>query len=271
MDSYNSLVFTSLSANEYRAAIVTEDFLTGAPMNVSEWINPYTRPDPTPAWNMLQKNVSNYEKISNEECIKTYSEAFQGSRRNVVLVSSDKNDTNSVLWIDSVGENTLTYYDWGFWICSTGADSPTSACNPAPILADAASWVVFDHPIQYCMTEVTPNICSLQFSFDIMIVVLICNAIKVLCMLFILYFFEAEHLLTAVGDVIASFMQQEDPNTVSMCLADKRHLARFWNQNNLAKPYNQVPGRWWRASSIKRWLAFTSLWVPPSYRNITRC
>lgn len=118
---YNSVVFVSLSGNDYYFAIVTEDFLSGAPFNLtaSNWvpflINPVVGPvndtfgpdleqqisqQWTDWYTDIQRNVSTYERLDNLDCIKAYANKLVTNRRNVVLVSSDKNSSNSVLAFD---------------------------------------------------------------------------------------------------------------------------------------------------------------------------
>lgn len=240
---YNALVFTSLSANEYRAAVVTEDFPSGAPWNLTDLGSLHKNQADDDIWHKIQQSVSTYKTLSNSDCIKTYTEAFQFSQRNVLLISSEKNDTNSILWFG--------HFPYNLWVCpnAEGAQRP---CNPA-------NWTVLGFPIKYCLVEQAEEVCSVQFSFDIMIILIICNIVKLICMLYILFSFGAENILASVGDAISSFIMVEDPSTSGICLADKAHLYTYWNQPNCARRYDPRTGRWYRAASKKRWIFFTIL------------
>lgn len=76
------------------------------------------------------------------------------------------------------------------------------------------------------MSERVAESCSVQFSFDIMMVAISFNAIKLSAMLFILFRFggDAEVLLASVGDAAMSFLTLEDRTTYQMCLASKRDI-----------------------------------------------
>ena len=115
---YNSVVFLSLSGNDYYWAVVTSDFLSGASFNLTNsnsdsffaypvvgpgnvTFGPNVEPQTAQQWTQwyteIQGNVSSYKRLDNENCIKAYSTKLVTKRDNVVLVSPDKNSSNSVL------------------------------------------------------------------------------------------------------------------------------------------------------------------------------
>lgn len=131
-DRYNSLVFSSLSANEYYYSVITEDFLAGAPFNLTgDWVprfqgDPSTgmipkfdttqgppdgiRVDPFDValatkrlqtmvdyYSNMQASAASWERLENKQCIQAYSDAFISSKRNVLLISSSESQENSVL------------------------------------------------------------------------------------------------------------------------------------------------------------------------------
>lgn len=259
MFSYNSLVFTSLSANEYEWAIVTEEFLTGASWNLT---NPTWRvladAARTEMYQNIQKSASSYERLDRAGCMRLYSKIILPTNRNVLLVTSDKNKNNSVL-LSGAG---AVEERGDFWICSKDElGGEHLSCNPDDLLSNPEAWKVHDHPIEYCLSERTGESCAVQFSYEIMLVVIVFNAIKLAAMLFVLFRLDAEKILASPGDAIASFLINEDRNTQGMCLADKREIDRFWTAKGFGRYYNKAPGRWGRAASKKRWACFIFLWV----------
>jgi hypothetical protein len=180
------------------------------------------------------------------------------SRRNIVLVSSVKNDTNSVL---KYGDSDMdTGMDGNWWICSMGGqDGGNLFCNPRSYLSSASSWEVWGYPIEYCLSERTKDICTIEFSETIMYVVVAFNALKVVAMMWILWRFDAEQILATVGDAAASFLRVNDPTTDNMCLANKRDMRRFWQSRGLAVPFSSRRRHWGSAVSKKRWALFFSL------------
>jgi hypothetical protein len=294
---YNSLVFSSLSSNEYYWTIVTEDFLTGASFNLTgDWVHQqsdyYNKPNflaTLPSndygytvtanigtylkqidvmnnyYNTIQRAAPNWERLENADCLDAYSNLFLTSRRNVVLVSSASNSSitnytasNSILNYGSTDYDAALDGNW--WICSmTGQIGGNLFCNPRNLLSNAASWKVFDYPIEYCLSEPKEDICSVQFSLTIMWVVIAFNAVKCVAMLWILFCFNAEKLLASVGDAAASFLRVDDPMTLQMCLAEKRGLSRFWNSRRQPRVYIFKRRRWGGAVSTGRWVLFVLL------------
>lgn len=287
---YNSLVFTSLSTNEYYWIITTEDFLTGAPFNLTgdwvywnaEYTSEGTHPDFTATppnsffgdqadidssqymnlsqtmndyFGNIQTSASSWERLENKDCIQAYSNVFVSSRRNVVLVSSAKNDTNSVLKYGS--SDMSADLDTNWWICSEeGQDGGYLTCNPRDYISSASSWEVWGYPIEYCLSQPTEDICSVEFSQTIMFVVVGFNALKVIAMIWILFRFDAENILTSVGDAAASFLKSEDQTTGLMCLANKREMRKFWQSRGTAMPFSRRRRFWGSAVSKKRWALF---------------
>lgn len=206
-------------------------------------------------WKDMQQNASSWERLENKDCIQQYSNIFISGRRNILLVSSTKNDTNSVLQYSDADIKPDLDDNW--WICSSyGNDGGYQSCNPEKLLPTASNWTVFDYPIEYCLSQLTEDTCSINFSMTIMIVVLSFNALKVVLMVWILFRFDAEKILTSVGDAAASFLTYEDPTTMQMCLADKREIQRHWQARGFARPFNSMPRRWGMAVSKKRWVFF---------------
>ncbi|PVH78040.1 hypothetical protein DL98DRAFT_636459 [Cadophora sp. DSE1049] len=256
---YNSLVFSTLSANEYYYIIVTEDFLTGAPFNLtgdwqprfpgrsedrssSHFFGKFSRRSSAPSW----------ERLDNKECIQAYSDAFVSSRRNVVLVSNIPSDENSVLLYGDADMTSEMTSNW--WICSKiKNDGGVETCSPDKYAASASTWEVFDFPIQYCLSEKVDSVCSVQFSQTIMYVMIAFNVVKVIAMLWILFRYDAEKILISVGDAVSSFLKYQDPTTTMMCLADKRNMRSFWKSKGFARTFSRRRQFWGTAVSKKRW------------------
>ncbi|KAH8668084.1 hypothetical protein BGZ60DRAFT_43297 [Tricladium varicosporioides] len=290
MSRYNSLVFTSLSANQYYWTVVSESFLSGAPFNLTgDWRTFYygdNRTFPffnasTPSttdftgynsdalkfqkvmvdyYNNIQSSASSWERLDNKACLKAYSNVFLSERRNVVLVSSNKNNTNSVLRYGAADWSSGLENNW--WICSlNGNDGGAQTCNAETYISSANSWSIYGNPIEYCLSERTADICSVNFSMTIMIVVVAFNAFKVLLMLWVLLRYDAEHILVSAGDAAASFLVHEDQTTLQMCLADKRDIRKFWQARGFARPFDRRRRHWGSAVRKRRWVSFFCLMI----------
>jgi hypothetical protein len=279
---YNSLVFVSLSANNYYYTTVTTDFaegasynLTGPPRNTSgtlSWMLPvvpgasygrssyggYDTAEVDQAYNyfdQIQKNASSWEKLSNRDCIQAYSNAFMTGRRNLLLVSSEKNNTNSVL---DIGISELDSGDMSnnWWICSRVQDGGNIKCQPDEFKANADSWTVWGYPIDYCLSERIEDVCEVGFNMTIMIVVIVFNSIKVIAMTWVLLRYNAEEIFTTVGDSVSSFLEREDETTRGMCLVGWREFGHAWRRPGMGVQYQARRQHWAKAVSPGKWTLF---------------
>ena len=285
---YNSLVFVSLSSNNYYWSVVDESFLSGAYYNLTGplsysvgmrsnyFIIPGT-PDGTydggkfaylpeyqpevdqlyAFYDEMQRNASSWDRLTPAECLEAYSNVFVTGRRNVVLVTSNKNETDSLFTYDQsmFGAADLSS-NW--WICSkTINDGGNMFCNPEKV--DSDTWEVYENPIEYCLSEPVEAICEVKFSLAIMAVVIVFNVLKVLAMTWVLWRYDAENILTTVGDAAASFLLREDATTRGMCLADRSTIERMWKMPGTGVPYTNRRSRWAGAVSKGKWWLFSLL------------
>jgi len=207
----------------------------------------------------IQQSAPSWQRLENKDCIEAYSNVFISDRRNVVLVSSTKNDTNSMLQYGSADFESGSDLTSNWWICSMGrSDGGNMKCNPDDYTTSPSSWSVWGYPINYFLSQETEDICSVGFSQTIMYVVIGFNALKVLMMIFVLFRYDAEQILTSVGDAAASFLRFEDHSTMMMCLA-KRDMRSFWQSRSFARPFQRRSLYWGSAVSKKRLFLFFSL------------
>ncbi|KAF2446815.1 hypothetical protein P171DRAFT_409004 [Karstenula rhodostoma CBS 690.94] len=276
---YNSLVFVSLSANNYYYTIGTPDFLEGASYNLTgplqnsggrpHWMLPalpgetsYVPFSDTATidnlyeyYDQIQKNASSWERLSNRDCIEAYSNVFMTARRNLVLVSKEKNTTNSVLdyGISELDDGGM---DNNWWICSRVQDGGNVKCQPDDFKANADNWTVWGYPIDYCLSERTEDVCEVEFSVDIMLVVIVFNVIKVIAMTWVLLRYNAENILTTVGDSVSSFFKREDETTRGMCLTGWRDVGHTWRYPGNGVLYQPRRQRWAKSVSTPKWTLF---------------
>ncbi len=161
-------MFLSLAANEYNALVVAPEFLTGGSWNSTD-LSPYYTAEVADI--QIKVNSSNFEKLEKPTCVKSYGIDFVSARRNVVLVSTTSNSTNTLYFMTESYVDSQAYN----WICQ---DISVDGCNPADILNSIDTWTIEDKPIDYCLSEVLEEKCKLQFSLYIMIIVIFCNFVK---------------------------------------------------------------------------------------------
>lgn len=145
--------------------------------------------------------------------------------------------------------------------------SNASSWTLGPINANGKNpFVLFpseEWPIDYCLAQQTDlsGKCQLQYSFVIMISVLIANAIKLTCMIFILRT-HLEPILATIGDGIASFLERPDPFTVGRPFLNRQQARRFKKIGVGGKVRRYMPRfalRWWNAPSRPRWFITLTL------------
>lgn len=285
---YNSTVFATLSTQEYSVFLVSSDFPTGAPFNVTpgsifdSGSGPSLQPaEASTILHNYQHNISSLTKWDNEECIKVYTSSFISTHSDVLLVSTNLNSTNSFLIAMTDRDSPVlpSGYLSNQWMCAMPNSVGVLECqskNPAP---DPHNWTVhiqLDDPykddgstigdhlsidqttVQYCLSQPVKEQCKAQFSLGIMITVLICNLIKVICMSIIVWKQDPEPLVT-FGDAVASFLEQPDPTTKDISLHGTSRFKsdKVWD-SNVPLP-NSKPSRWYQTISKRRWLICNGL------------
>jgi hypothetical protein len=139
------------------------------------------------------------------------------------------------------------------WICPEG-----ERCDPNKV--SPMNWHVEVYPVDYCLAEKVPELCSVQFSITIMQWIIAFNALKLVAMLLVLFRYNVEQLVSTVGDAAVSFLAAEDSTTHHMCLASRRNIRDFYVQGQrYSRPYPTQPMRWFLAASRARWIVFSCL------------
>ena len=231
---YNSTVFSTLCTNDYTMYLVSSEFLNGAPFNGE------SSGDPFKSLEGYQKNQTSLERLDAKTCVEVYTAQIMSSHSDVLLVSTYSNFTNSLL-----GNQEGGFYADNYLECPKVSGCYLNIANL--YLTDPQDW------LRYCLSVPAKEHCKLQFSLTIMIVVIVCNLIKTVCMSTIAWKQDPEPLVT-LGDAIASFMDRPDVTTEGNCIAEK---ARF----EKSKSWDSLSGNWdskslllFRAASSRRWI-----------------
>ena len=280
---YNSAVFSTLSTRQYDAFVVTSDFLNGAPFNFTTTQNHGADIDGSPYLrNILQEyqnNQASLVKLENKQCVETYTAPIISAYSDLFLVSSDLHATNSLLTLypyaysqlinniynqqnpdEGDSDNRVNIFCMMDLIC----DEAGIVTNPQNLSFVSSEMLFSSHNhvngtipglsfIDYCLSKPVAEHCKLQFSVAIMIVVIICNMIKTVCMNIILWKQDPEPLVT-LGDAIASFLDRHDVTTRRNCIAGRTRFedSRYWGL--LLSRWDLKGSRWYRAASLKRWI-----------------
>lgn len=214
----------------------------------------------------IQRQSVNYTRLSPKECISAYSTFFLSTRRNLVLVTDSPSSANGSL-LAFGGYRAFESYradpaelSWIYNATYSDRSSPSFKYHDAlpKLLANADDWRPFNYygpRVQFCLSETTLEACSLQFSFVIISIVIICNMGKMLIMTFTAFKMIWQPLIT-VGDGIASFLVEPDKTTKNACLLRTEDLGTSsWFK--FMRKSKKI--RWFQSSSLRRWLVCNAL------------
>ena len=199
---YNSVIFKAIDSNDYYTLTVNEGFLSGVPFDPNTW----SRYANVTVARSLQQSVASLEHLDNQKCISEYSQPFLSGRQDLILVTTDTTHDYSTtsngrlldfVQVNQNEDNKMLGSNTPEWICSSlpGFTGTVDKQCSASIL-DANAWRVNGYNIGYCRSELVPQRCQLQFSQPIAICVILCNVIKVSCMVIAAFKLEDETLCT---------------------------------------------------------------------------
>ncbi|OGM48153.1 hypothetical protein ABOM_002804 [Aspergillus bombycis] len=110
-----------------------------------------------------------------------------------------------------------------------------------------------NYPVDYCLSEKVEERCRVMYSAAICLLVIVCNAIKVVCILFTIRLRRKELFFT-VGDAIASFMKYPDRTTLGRCWVDQKKAKSVFAKPGPVESRMLPPrGRWHHAVGRRRW------------------
>ena len=250
---YNSAVFSTQSSNQYDVFLVSSEFANGAPFSDRPY-SKYSEVDKTKVLEGYQKNLTSLERLEKKTCVEVYTAPIISSHSDLLLVSTYSNATNSLLdyehQVSQLFVPKINYTQWSdfhnnnsYPICSQPASCLDSFIN----VSDGQHW------LQYCLSVPAEEHCKLQFSLAIMIVVIICNLIKTVCMSTIAWKQDPEPLVT-LGDAIASFLDRPDVTTRGNCIAGKARFEKSKSWDSLSRRWDSESWLFFRAASPRRWV-----------------
>ena len=271
---YNSAVYDTLAANEYTVWTASEHVET---YSTDYWL--YQDPKNTTLQLFQQGQL---QRLDRKACIAAYGRDFVSDRRDVVLVLTDAGQLDNVLTAVSYSQPNQSSYAWLcsrqlIWATLTTALFPSmpteTTCNITELIQNADKWrfeadfLKVNSTIEYCLSQNTSEHCQLQFSIEILIIVVIVNLVKLVCMLHTVSSNDTNTIVT-LGDAIASFLQDPDSSTIGRCTLSERCVVKDkkwykWGYEGCKPSYNVVPSgpeqwdssqyRWLQSASNLRW------------------
>lgn len=114
-----------------------------------------------------------------------------------------------------------------------------------------------DFDIDSCLSEVIEERCSFSGNISILIVVIVCNIVKIACMLFVAFGLNEHTPLITIGDAISSFLKRPDAATLGKCLWARTDVTAEFGpsifESSAPRVAKRQKRRWKQAASGKRW------------------
>ena len=139
--------------------------------------------------------------------------------------------------------------------------SSVNQCTASSIAAEPGNWTMNGYQVKNCLARRTAEKCSVQFVVPILIVVIISNTCKAICMVAALSL-EERPLLTQ-GDAIDSFLSVPDAYTENRCLWTRGMITDVRNARSgkthdkdaiLPVQWQRKRLRWFQAATIRTWI-----------------
>jgi hypothetical protein len=275
---YNSVIFTTRSAVDYQAAVVTEGFLHGGAWKAVAEVT--IQDGDYSIIERLQATATNLTRLSSEDCLNAYAKSmYETNWRNVLVVTSLPSTNSSLINVyDHLAAGSLSDLVWAcdgnaqdvdhpkYGVCSSSALHPT---NAGWIISDLSScpepfrstlgYNILDGsdscqdniqaPIEYCLAQEFQPHCTVSISTTLLIVVIVCNVIKILCLGITLFARNFEPLVN-IGDTVESYLRRPDPTTVKMGALEVGTVSSgIWRDLNgyAPTPWLKQKRRWWYA------------------------
>lgn len=233
---YNSFIFDTISTHSYYVFVVSKKFLTEAPFGILP-----AEKDSISQILLDLRDLSlnnTLERLEKRDCILKYG-SLLSKNSNVLAVSSTSNATDSILNIDHNEQALISFFTW---ICEFDLDAELNNgdCNINKASNSAQRWNFRGHQIEYCLSQPIQEFCTLQFGLPIILIVIICIVGKMIGMISIVLKEKSEPLIT-LGDAISSFLNDPDPTTKNMCLANKNDFRKTgWRATRTLVPCSEL-------------------------------
>ena len=235
-----------------------------------------------------ENSTSELEFLTVEQCIKAYGQDQLSNRQHVLLVV-DSNATSSVNTDSSllaiyyntytVAEDTHFLFLWMCQALSVGdlINGGEWSCPSELLKNNVDNWIPGNSgangavmgsqqnaPVRHCYSQKAPEQCKANLVPTFLIVVIICNVIKLACFGCALLISKKDQPLCTTGDAIQSFLQQPDPHTQGRCLVAKYeyeklgYRLREWvpRLSTVGDLWNGGSWRWAKAVGWYQWLFY---------------
>ncbi|SPQ22083.1 0c82ce2d-26cf-476e-8914-0ca15ab7d1b9 [Thermothielavioides terrestris] len=223
---YNAVIFVSQTAPNFKAAVVDESFVSGAPLSGD--VSAITGGLSTTDLSALQQLVARGElvRLSAPACIDQFGGAFEPDYSTVLLISNAK-------------------------------------ASPLSQTPEGTNLVSDQSAIQYCLAQPAPApTCAVNLNSSLLGTVALLNSIALVATGAVLFKHSSSFRpLATLGDAISSFLDEPDPETQGACLLSKTDVCQGRWPLTEAKYWEPKHHYWLRSVSFPRWIVALLLWA----------
>ena len=284
--SYDTSGFIDMDVNDTKNAVFTIDSYR---LNATRINNSFT---------IYGTNSTEYQNLSAKECFDTYKNQYMSGHGNLYIIQDgpaiwrnlsswwpEFHSNNTFVWTRNSTSRPITndeqlltsgasfpflskpdFYQSNGWRCPSHTPKTCDTENPYEISRNRSEWRPYETSIKYCLVEVVPERCSLLFSTPIAILVIFSNVAKAICIGLTLHKYRRHSPLVTLGDAIAHFLDNPDPQTKNRCLFSRRIVEAQWTWERFhgakkdelgvaPEQYNPKRQLWQTAPSGHRWAA----------------
>ncbi|KAK1849673.1 hypothetical protein CCHR01_07728 [Colletotrichum chrysophilum] len=252
---FNSVIFASISTNEYSVFVVSEQSVPGRdstslPDTLDTGLLPRTR-------YLYSFPNATFEYRDPTACLEDYGTAFQSKRGSLVLVTNSTGINVTFVQYGAAGAYVGGVSGSFNWLCKDDTPCDEKVVN---MKEGSIPWKPLGLDVRGCYNKETFEHSKLFFSRAICWVVTILNLAKAILMLFVAYdgVGNTEQPILTVGDAVASYIQIPDWHTRKMCLKSKKCFSKE-NWEPSPKHFDPTRHRKFSGGSISRWVVCVSL------------
>lgn len=234
---YNSVIYSQTNTNDYLAVLVTEDFVSGGYWNYTDVPDGYWNWTGAPKDSIIEAQIidlkfeaqnDRLQRLDSKTCLEDYSTAVLHSGWASVLIVT--NVTQRKHLVVPVTYQTFTPNEWPNWLCNMTGEPGDPPCDMSAL---ATAWQIANVPgqsdvvaVNYCLAKPFPNSqCMIKASSTLLLVVIVCNLLKLGCLVYVFCHSSFEPLAT-IGDAISSFLRSPDDTTKGLGLLDGFHMRK---------------------------------------------
>ena len=214
----------------------------------------------------MTNNQTKTEDLAPVDCFRAYNNEFGSDKRNVIIIGNRNSSgpANSVYRLIDYTINTAATSSPD-WLCGAGSpcDRATRLCN---ISTGERKWTFKtdqddfyysesddSFQVSRCRVERFVPHCKVTFSIYILLIVIVCNALKALALCLVLFLPSFTPLIT-VGDAVSSFLSHPDPTTEGCgILGPATTRDSSGNHPYASKPWKPTRCRCFCGASSRQW------------------